>query len=309
MLHQAKTATRFALSSALLLSVQAVPSAQAIEARVDLTGLLCVKTTAEPYSDEPFVIATPHLLGTNSTAEVHLPPPTKYYPNPFNPYQWVWSYPSYGDIDGYDWVIDDRKIIWQGWLQPGETIVVPIAFWEKDSGYTAHDYLEDMAMVIIDEAPTWLVGGGLSNEAILEMAIYSAKFLFGAGSDDPLGNLAVSVTNNAGYLQKEILAGEYAFLGGETYKDIVSVPYYKKAQYESLGYDFLGWNGSFLVLMCKSSYYGKTSKSKKTIRAVLDGAGNERYHASLQVRQGPFTSSKPHGTCHTWTAPNSTVAW
>ena len=284
-------------------------SAQAVEARVDLNGLLCLKTTAEPYSDEPFVIGTSNFIGSNATTKAFQPPPKKVYPYWWNPSYYFMSYPTFGNIDGYEIVFSNNRPMWQGWIQNGQTVAIPLAFWEADSNYSMHDYCEDMAREVLANASSWLFGGGFSNKSILKMIVFSAKFFFGAGSDDPLGNLAVTLTNQGGVLYKEITAGEYSYIGGVTSYDFKTVFYWEVNQYKSLGYTLIGSTGGSMYLMSKPVYYGATSKSGKTVRVVLDGAGGEKYQASVQVRQGPFTSSKPNGACKTWTVQSSFRAY
>ena len=304
-----RSALALVCTAAATLSSATPAAAQAVEARVDLTSLLCKETTGEPFSDEPFVVGNWLNLQSQAKGKFFQPPPFTFTWNGVT----TTAYPHFGNVDENEWVFDDKRTAFHGWIPLGQTVSIPINFMEKDSGYTADEYASDMLQVLIDEAPNLILYGSMSYEGMMKMALYSIDFIFGAGADDKLGILSLKLTNVGGNLQKQLITGKYSYIGGE-FKDHRTIAWgtAQMKSLESQGYKVVSfyWSSTyfftgFVYTMVKSTYYGPLSAGGKTVRVILSGDGPQKYQASVQVRTGPFNSTTPDGTCTTWTIDSS----
>jgi len=318
------TESHRSLFGALLLPVlvavgASAPTAQAqsVSARVDFASLLCLEETGEGQVNIPFVDLSDEIFVAGgwtkyrnnqflSAGKINVPAP--FTMTLFGVTQTV--YPHFGDVDAMEFVFDDNRVMWQGSLQPGEKVTLQVGVWEKDSGYTPNEYAEDMLEYLVNGVIGYLNGNPLSLDDIINASINSISFLFGAGNNDKIGFFTINVWNENGQLRKEVRPNNYTSFGWAVRHEYALVSPSQVASYQANGYFLLGYvyvspSLTPMASMRRDSTYHTLSATGRTVRMVCDGNGPQRYHASIQVRQGPFTTTNPDGTALTWTVQNS----
>jgi len=171
--------------------VEIVPTASRF-VRLELSSLYCKKTTGETSSDEPFV--TGSVLDSSGMKPLNLP----------------FGRATFTSIDDGEFVISptNPRLLWQGWLRPGELVMIFASVIESDSGYGGYKAAYEMARTGIEIAQN--APGAVAGDPVSIMRLANAGFdaidqvagILGGGASDPVGGFVLVVRNEGGDVKK-----------------------------------------------------------------------------------------------------------
>jgi hypothetical protein len=218
---------------------------QNVRVRIDFRTLYCKNTTGdEPGADEPYVKYLKLLPGSAPTLGTFAPKGT-------NAGEYVW--------DG-----DNRRVIWEGVLAPGQAAAFIVNVMEDDGA--PPDWQAWASNTAKCGGAVAAAASGAGAPAIVGCAGLALTIMRAINGDDEIGQFTVTVKNENGVVKKTLrTAGKKSQIGG--YGDPA------------------------------------LSDSGKTIRMRLgQGESNDqRYQASLQVRSIPDPNNEVSGDALTWT--------
>jgi hypothetical protein len=222
-------------------------SAKNIRVRIDFRTLYCKNTTGdEPSKDEPYVKYLQAVPGSPSTLR-----------------SIAKTRVGAGD---YVWDGDQRKVLWEGELKPGQAALFIVNVMEDDGSPPSWQDWVGNSVKCGAAAASAAATGGATAGTVLDCAGLAETIIRQLNGDDQLGQFTVTVKNDNGVLKKTLhTAGARSQIGG----------------------------------------YGEpaVSDSGKTIRMRL-GQGTshpQRYQASLQIRQITDRAADASGDALTWT--------